>query len=93
MNWEVILWTCITIGTLMLIFVGGYYFMSARMIKKRRADIVKIYDNLKVGKEVLFSGGIKGKIVGVHEEYLDVEVAKGTTITVSRYSVTEILEK
>lgn len=91
MNWEVIMWTCITIATLMFVVVIVYYVSSARMIKRRRTDIIKIYDELKIGREVLFSGGIKGKIVGVHDEFLDLEVSKGTTLTVSKYSVSEVL--
>lgn len=91
MNWEVIMWTCLTIAALMLVFVLIYYIGSARMIKKRRESIVKIYDNLTPGNEVLFSGGIKGKIVGVHDEFLDLEVSKGTILTVSKYSISDVL--
>lgn len=92
MNWEIIMYTCMTIAALLAIFVVVYYVSSARMIKKRRADIVSIYENLKVGKEVLFSGGIKGKIVGVRDDFLELEVSKGMVLTVSKYSVSEVLK-
>ena len=36
--------------------------------------MIERLDSMKVGKEVLFSGGIKGKITKVGEEYLNVEV-------------------
>lgn len=91
MNWEIIMYTCMTIAALMVMFVVIYYVSSARMIKKRRTSIMNIYDNLKVGNSVLFSGGIKGKIVGVQDDFLELEVSKGTIISVSKYSVSEVL--
>ena len=45
-------------------------------MKKSRTAMIERLDSMKVGKEVLFSGGIKGKITKVGEEYLNVEISK-----------------
>ena len=39
----------------------------------------------------MFCGGIYGKIVSVAKENVEVEVAKNTVITISRYSIQNIL--
>lgn len=93
LDWNVILQCCLTIGVLVLIFLTFYYVRSAKQIKRRREALVNILNSLKPGKDIIFSGGIRGTIVRAGEEYLDVEVAKGITITVSRLSVTEVLNK
>lgn len=91
MNWDVILWCCMTIAALVVAFFAVYYVMSAKALRKRRIEFVALQDALKPGKVVLFSGGIKGKIVRVKDEYLDIEVAKELTITISKLAVSDIL--
>ncbi|MEF9967856.1 MAG: preprotein translocase subunit YajC [Longicatena sp.] len=92
-NWEVILWCFITIGFMLICFLIIYYIVSAKSIKKRRTDLVGTLDSLKPGKDVLFAGGIKGKILKVGEEYLEIEVAKGVELTVNKLSVSQVLKK
>lgn len=91
-NWEVVMWTCITIAVLMGIIVMGYYIISARAVKRRRGQIINMYDAMQPGANVMFAG-ILGKIVKVQDEFLDVEVAKGTVISISKYAVTDIIKK
>ena len=75
-DWNVILWCCITITTLIVIFALIYYFMSARMMRRKRQEIITLTEGIKVGKKVMFAG-IVGKIVSIDGEFLKVEVAKG----------------
>ena len=93
LDWNTILWCCLTIAFLIICFLIIYYIVSARMMKKRREELVKTLAKMKPGKDVLFAGGIKGKIIKAGEEYLDVEVAKGVQITISKLSVNQVLEK
>lgn len=92
-EWNIILWCLITLGFLVVCFLILYYIISARSLKKRRADLINTLDSLKPGKDILFAGGIKGTIVKAGEEYLDVEIAKNMVITISRLSVSQILTK
>lgn len=91
-NWEVVMWTGITVVVMVGILVLAYYIISARAMKKRRTVIVDMNEAMKPGATVMFAG-ILGKIVKVNDEYLDVEVAKGTVITISRYAVTDVVKK
>lgn len=89
-NWEVVLWTCITIGV--LVGIGGLIliFISTKNIRKRTSELKEIHSDLKAGMKVMFCGGIYGKIVSAGKEQVEIEIAKNTVITVSRYSIQNI---
>ena len=90
-NWEVILWTCITIAVLMGVIAMILTVISAVNMKKRRKQIGDIHTTLAVGSKVMFAGGIYGKVVRVGEdEVIGVEIAPKTIIDISRFSVQAI---
>ena len=86
-NWEVILWTCITVGVLVGIAALILIFISAKNIKKRTSELKDVHLELKSGMKVMFCGGIYGKIVSAGKETVEIEIAKNTVITVSRYAI------
>ena len=43
MNWEVILWTCITVGVLIAVCGIVMMIISARNMKKRRKEIGEVH--------------------------------------------------
>lgn len=90
-EWNIILWCLITLGVLVFVFVIGYYIMTARMMKKRRQQVLDINENLVPGKKIMFAG-IVGKIKAVNGEILNVEVSKGIILEVSRFAVTNIID-
>ena len=90
-NWEVILWTCVTVGVLVGIFGIVLTAISAVNMKKRREQMSDIHTTLTVGSKVMFAGGIYGKVVRIGEgEVIGVEVAPKTIIDISRFSVQAI---
>ena len=90
-NWEVILWTCVTVGVLVGIFGIVLTAISAVNMKKRREQMADIHTTLTIGTKVMFAGGIYGKVVRIGEdEVIGVEVAPKTIIDISRYSVQAI---
>ncbi len=90
-NWEVIIWTCITISVLAGIIALILIFISTKNIKKRTSELKDIHLELKTGMKIMFCGGIYGKIVSVGKETVEVEVAKNVVITISRYSIQNIM--
>ena len=92
-NWEVILWTCITIAVLMGIIALILIGISAANMRKRRKEVGDIHTTLAVGSKVIFAGGIVGKVVRMGEdEFIGIEVAPKTILDVSRYAVQGIVE-
>ena len=61
------------------------------MMKRKRQEIITLTDGIKVGKKVMFAG-IVGKIVSVNDEFLKIEVAKGVTLEVNRFAVTNLVD-
>ena len=94
-NWEVIGWTCVTIAFILAVVALVLSIVSARNMKKRREDMQEIHTGLTIGSQVMFAGGIFGRVVGIEDETLNVEVAKGTVIKISRFAIQSItnLEK
>lgn len=92
-EWNVILWCCITISVLVGVFGVILSIISARNMKKRRNEIGSIHTTLKVGSKIIFGGGIIGKVVRMgEEEIIGVEIAPKTIVEISRYAVQQILE-
>lgn len=92
-NWEVVLWTCITIAVLMGVIGMILTVISSVNMKKRRKEIGDIHTTLAVGSKVMFAGGILGKVVRMGEgEFIGVEIAPKTIVEVSRYAVQSIVE-
>ena len=94
-NWEVILWTCITIAVLMGVIGMILTIISAVNMKKRRKQIGDIHTTLQVGSKVMFAGGIYGKVVRMNgdDEVIGVEIAPKTIIDISRFSIQGIDNK
>ena len=91
-NWEVILWTCITVGVMVGIFGMILTAISASNMKKRRKQVGEIHTTLAVGSKVMFAGGIYGKVVRMNgdDEVIGVEIAPKTIIDISRFSIQAI---
>lgn len=90
-NWEVILWTCVTIGVLLGVFVMILSIISAVNMKKRRKDMADIHTTLAIGSKVMFAGGFYGKVVRMGEdEIIGIEIAPKTIVDISRYAIQAI---
>ena len=92
MNWEVILWTCMTLVVIMGIFGIIMSVISASTMKKRRENMKNLYEGLAIGSQVMFAGGIYGRVVGIEEETVNVEVAKSTVIKIDRFAIQTIIK-
>lgn len=60
-------------------------------MKHQQQYFEKLHSELKVGKCVLAANGIYGTVKKIESDQIELEIAKGLVITVSRYSVSEIL--
>jgi preprotein translocase subunit YajC len=93
-NWEVVLWTCVTLAALLALIGLVLTIISAVNMSKRRKQLSEIHTTLGVGSKVMFAGGILGKVVRMSEdEFIGVEIAPKTIIEVSRFAVQAIENK
>ena len=64
-NWEVIIWTCITLAVLMSVIGLILYAISAKNVRSKRKELGEVHTELKVGSRIMFAGGVYGKVVGI----------------------------
>ena len=92
-NWEVIIWTCITLAVLMSVIGLILYAISAKNVRSKRKELGEVHTELKVGSRIMFAGGGYGKVVSIDDEdTLRGEVAPTVVITLSRYAVQSLLK-
>ena len=60
-------------------------------MKRQQQYFEKLHEALQVGKCVVCANGLYGTVKKVDEEKVDVEIAKGVVITVSRFAISEVL--
>lgn len=94
MNWEVIFWTCATLFAIVVVVGLGLSILSAVNVRKRRSELEEVHTELAIGCKILCCGGIYGKVVGINDndEVVNVEIAKGTVITISRYAIQTLMK-
>lgn len=71
---------------LILMFVI-FYFLLIRPQQKKTKEHRAMIENLKKGDRIITSGGIHGRITGMDEETLTVEIADKVRVKVNRGSV------
>ena len=75
---------------IILIFVV-FYFLLIRPQQKRAKEHRVLLDNLKVGEYILTNGGIYGRITGVRENILTVEISDKVRVKVNRGQVSAVV--
>ena len=76
---------------LILMFVI-FYFLLIRPQQKKTKDHRQMVDSLKTGDRIITSGGLHGRITGVSENALTVEIAEKVRVKVNRGSVTALMQ-
>jgi len=75
-----------TFAPLIIIFVI-FYFLLIRPQKKQQKKMQEMLSNLRKGDNVVTRGGIHGKITGMADTILTVEIAPNVNIKVSREAI------
>lgn len=70
-----------------------FYFLLIRPQQKRQKEHKNMVAELAKGDEVVTMGGILGKITAVDDNFITVEIAKGTEVRVQRASVQAMMPK
>ena len=76
---------------LILMFVI-FYFLLIRPQQKKTKEHRQMIENLKTGDRIITAGGLHGRITGVSEAFLTVEIAEKVRVRVNRSSVSGTLQ-
>lgn len=91
MDANIILVSSLTFIVFVVVILGIYYIFSRKNMKRQQQYFEKLHAELQVGKRVVCANGLYGTVKKVDEEKVDVEIAKGVVITVSRFAISEVL--
>ena len=91
MDANIILVSSLTFIVYVVVILGIYYIFSRKNMKRQQQYFEKLHAELQVGKRVVCANGLYGTVKKVDEEKVDVEIAKGVVITVSRFAISEVL--
>lgn len=84
-------------GTEMLVMIGIFfaimYFMIIRPQQKRQKEHTSLMNSLSKGDEVVTNGGMMGKIKGVSEDVVRIELAENVVIKVQKHAIASVLPK
>jgi len=70
-----------------------FYFFLIRPQSKRQKEHKQMVNDLNKGEEILTSGGILGKITGVNDDFVTLEITKDVTIKIQKSAVQTIMPK
>ena len=76
---------------IVLIFIV-FYFLLIRPQQKRAKDQRTLLSNLKEGDQVLTSGGIYGRITGIRDDKITVEISDKVRVKVNRGHIAGVVK-
>jgi preprotein translocase subunit YajC len=84
-------------GTFSMIMIAAifilFYFMLIRPQNKRAKEHRELINQLKVGDEIVTSGGFMGKVVSLDEQVIKVQLSEGLEVRLQRHAVSSVLPK
>lgn len=79
-NTSAMVTTLLVYGGLILVF----YWLVIKPQKKKAKDHSQLISELKEGDTVITTGGIKGEIVAVTDDFFELRIDKGVKITIKK---------
>jgi preprotein translocase subunit YajC len=76
-----------------ILMFGVLWFIMIRPQMKRQKEAKAMMEALAKNDEVVTAGGILGKVTKVTDQYVMLEIAANTEITVQKNAVTTVLPK
>ncbi len=77
----------------MVIIFFIFYFLMIRPQQKKQKELKAMLDNLAYGDMVMTTGGIHGKITGLTDAVITLEIADKVRIKVARSAIGAVMQK
>ncbi len=75
-----------------LIILGAFMFFASRRQKKAMQATIDLHDSLRVGDRIHTTSGLEGKIAGITDDSVDLEIAPGVVTRWMKLAVRERIE-
>ena len=76
----------------LILMFAIFYFLLIRPQQKKTKEHREMISNLKKGDRIVTSGGLHGRITGVSDTTLTVEIAEKVRVKVNRGSVSALMQ-
>ena len=73
------------------VFIAIFYFLIWRPQAKRAKEHRSLIESLGVGSEIVFAGGLMGRITKLDGDFAVVELSRGVEVNIQRASVISVL--
>lgn len=77
----------------MILLFAIFYFLLIRPQQKKAKEHRELLNALKVGDNILTNGGLYGKITGLKENTVTIEISPKVRVKVSRGSIAGLVKK
>lgn len=78
---------------MMAVFFAIFYFIAIRPQMKRAKEHRTMLEALAKGDEVVTSGGILGRVTGLSDAFITIEISDRLEIKVQKHAITAVLPK
>ncbi len=78
---------------MMAVLFAIFYFLLIRPQQKKQKEVKDMIANLTYGDTVITSGGIQGKITGLTDTVVTLEIAEKVRVKVARNFIVTVLQK
>lgn len=78
---------------MMVVIFAIFYFLMIRPQQKKQKELKELLDNLAYGDTVMTTGGIHGKITGLADAVVTLEIADKVRIKIARSAIGAVLQK
>ncbi len=78
---------------MMIFLIVLMYFLIMRPQMKQAKEHKRLLESLAQGDEVLVNGGLLGKIKGIGDNFILLEISKGTEVKIQKNAVSTIMPK
>ncbi len=78
---------------MMVMIFGIFYFLMIRPQQKKQKELQAMLTNLAYGDTVMTTGGIHGKITGLTDAVITLEIADKVRIKVARSAIGAVIQK
>ncbi len=78
---------------MMVAIFAIFYFLLIRPQQKKQKEMKEMIRNLKHGDTIVTTGGLQGKVTGLTDSVVTLEVSDKVRVKISRSHVSSIIEK
>ncbi|ACJ18247.1 preprotein translocase subunit YajC [Coxiella burnetii] len=76
-----------------LLLILVFYFLLIRPQSKRAKEHRQLLEGISLGDEVVTTGGVVARVSRLKDNFVVLEISKGTEITVQKASIASVLPK